>query len=140
MDDRVSAAVTPRPIGLEDCNGLVRGSDGALVIFTGVVRDSTDGVVVSSLDYESYSKMAEEQMCDIAEQALSRWDIGRVLMFHRVGSLKVGEISVLVGVTAPHRQAAFEACRFCIDTLKDTVAIWKREVFADGRSRWVAQP
>lgn len=136
----VVVRLTDQPIGLGDCEGLVSPSHGALVVFTGVVRDSTGGRPVNRLDYESYPELAERQMQQIADEAISRWSIGRILMEHRTGSLDVGETSVVVAVTARHRDAAFEACRFCIDTLKQTVAIWKKELFQNGDSHWVNNP
>lgn len=138
--DRIKVAVTESPIGYPDAREVAASSDGAVVTFAGVVRDSSEGRSVVGLDYEAYSQMAENEMHRIAEEACERWDIGSVSILHRVGSLDVGEVSVLVTVSAPHRGEAFDACEFCIDRLKQTVPIWKRELFADGSSAWVDHP
>lgn len=115
-------------------------ADGAVVSFLGVVRGSTDGRGVEGLDYEAYGDMASRQLREIAREAGERWRLSRVRVVHRTGALDVGDVSVLVAVTAPHREEAFEACRFVIDTLKDRAAIWKKERFSDGSSRWVEHP
>lgn len=119
---------------------IVASSDGALVSFKGIVRDNTEGKEVVALDYEAYSEMAENEMRRIAEEACSRWDIGSVAIVHRTGSLAVGDVSVVVAVSSPHRGEAFDACEFCIDTLKESVPIWKKERFGDGTSSWVNHP
>lgn len=93
---------------------------------------------MDALEYESYARMAERQMREIAELALTRFGLGSVLLLHRTGILRVGEVSVVAAASAPHRDVAFEGCRFCIDTVKQQVAVWKKEVFADGKSRWVS--
>lgn len=131
--------MTSEPLEAFD-DAIATNSDGAVVVFRGVVRDSTDGVSVEALEYEAYRQMAERQMREIVESAFRKWDIGRVSIAHRTGRLVAGECSVVVVVTAPHREAAFEACRYCIDTIKATVAIWKKEILADGVSRWANHP
>jgi molybdopterin synthase catalytic subunit len=137
---RIEVRVTADEIGVRDAEGFASASDGAVVIFLGVVRDSTEGKPVSALSYEAYEEMAQKQMREIAAQARSRWNAGSVLMVHRTGELKIGEVSVVVAISAPHRGEAFDACEFCIDTLKTTAAIWKKEMFADGTSAWVNHP
>jgi molybdopterin synthase catalytic subunit len=111
---------------------LKRPDDGAAVIFDGIVRDNTRGRRTLYLDYEAYEAMAIKQMNSLAAEARSRFAVRGVAIVHRLGRLEIGESSVLVGVAAPHRGAAFEACRWIIDTLKKTVPIWKKEYFADG--------
>jgi len=111
----------------------IRPDCGAVVLFTGTVRDHADGRIdVSLLTYEAYAEQVEPRLSAIAEEARRRWPLGRVALLHRVGELAVGEPSVVVAVSSPHRPEAFEAARFCIDTLKETVPIWKRERWAGG--------
>jgi molybdopterin synthase catalytic subunit len=114
-----------------------RLSCGAVVTFLGTVRDLTDGQVTMALDYEAYPGMAEKKMAEIERDTRQRWPVGELLMVHRTGHLEVGEVSVAVAVSCPHRAQAFEACRHAIDRLKELVPIWKKENWADGRSEWV---
>jgi molybdopterin synthase catalytic subunit len=108
------------------------GGDGALCIFDGIVRDNTRGRATLHLDYEAYEEMALKQMRALRDDALARFSVREIAIVHRLGRLLVGETSVFIAVASPHRAAAFDACRFLIDTLKKTVPIWKREHFADG--------
>jgi MoaE-MoaD fusion protein len=111
---------------------LKRPEDGAAVIFEGVVRDNTRGRRTLYLDYEAYEAMALKQMEALAVEARSRFAVRAASIVHRLGRLEIGETSVLIVVAAAHRGAAFEACRWIIDTLKKTVPIWKKEYFEDG--------
>ena len=111
---------------------LKQPADGAAVIFDGVVRDNTRGRRTLYLDYEAYEAMALKQMDSLAVEARSRFAVRGVSIVHRLGRLEIGETSVLIVVAAAHRGAAFEACRWIIDTLKKTVPIWKKEYFEDG--------
>jgi len=111
---------------------LKQPSDGAAVVFDGVVRDNTRGRRTLYLDYEAYEEMALKQMDALASQALEQFPIRDVAVVHRLGRLEIGETSVLIVVASAHRAAAFEACRWIIDTLKRTVPIWKKEYFEDG--------
>ncbi len=119
-----------------DMTGLIQqvrgGDDGAIVTFDGFVRNHSHGRETLYLEYEAYESMAIAKMKEIAEQAHERFRIHRFAIAHRLGRLEIGETSVFIAVSAPHRAAAFEACRFAIDTLKRTVPIWKKEFFADG--------
>jgi len=119
-----------------DAGALVRhvraGQDGAIVTFDGFVRNESHGRETSYLEYEAYESMALVKMKEIAAQIHEKFAIHRVVMVHRLGRLEIGETSVFIAVSAPHRGAAFDACRFAIDTLKKTVPIWKKEFFADG--------
>ena len=110
---------------------------GALVVFTGVVRDNADGRAVSGMDYEAFHERAEAQLDELATQVAQKWPgATAVWLEHRVGSLAVGEPSVVVAVSSAHRETAFEAARYAIDTLKSTAAIWKHEHWLDGGSHW----
>ena len=102
------------------------------VVFEGVVRNNTRGRRTLYLDYEAYEEMALKQMEDLAERALAEFKIRDVAIVHRLGRLEIGETSVLIVVASAHRAAAFDACRWLIDTLKRTVPIWKKEHFEDG--------
>jgi molybdopterin converting factor subunit 1 len=112
--------------------GVKRGEDGAAVVFEGVVRNQTRGRKTLYLDYEAYEEMAVKQMESLAGQALGQFQIRDVALVHRLGRLEIGETSVLIVVASAHRAAAFDACRWLIDTLKRTVPIWKKEYFEDG--------
>ncbi|MDA0333595.1 MAG: molybdopterin converting factor subunit 1 [bacterium] len=132
--------VVDRPIRPEEFHELVRtDSDGAIVTFSGVVRDHTGGRETSHLLYEAYAPMAEKKMASLAQQARARWSLGDIAMMHRVGRLEIGEISILVSVASPHRGGAFEACQFLIDRLKAEVPVWKKEVGPSG-DFWVEGP
>jgi MoaE-MoaD fusion protein len=117
-------------------NRLKRPEDGAVVVFEGIVRNNTKGRATSYLEYDCYQEMALEQMTRIGEQIATQFEIGRMGIVHRLGRLAIGEASVAVVATAPHRRAAFEAALEGIDRLKREVPIWKKEVFADG-AEWV---
>ena len=109
---------------------------GGVVTFTGVVRNRARGESIDHLEYEAYAPMAEKELRKIADAVHERWPHVRIAMSHRVGRLEVGEAAVMIAAAAPHRAEAFEACRFAIDTLKQTVPIWKKEVATDGEY-WV---
>src|SRR3984957_9106607 len=112
--------------------GMKAGADGAVCVFDGIVRDNTRGRRTLHLDYEAYREMALEQMRGLAAEAVTRFGVRDVAVVHRLGRLVGGETSVLVVVASAHRGAAFDACRWLIDTLKKTVPIWKKEQFVDG--------
>lgn len=112
---------------------------GAVALFLGTVRDLTGEFVTVALDYEAYGPMAERKLAEIEAEVRKRWPVGGVAMVHRLGRLGVGEVSVAVAVSCPHRAEAFEACRFAVDTLKELVPIWKRENAPDGTGEWVHQ-
>jgi len=111
---------------------MKQGEDGAVVVFEGIVRNHTRDRRTLFLDYEAYEAMALNQMNALAEKALANYKIREIRIIHRLGRLEIGETSVLIVVASPHRAAAFDACRFTIDTLKRTVPIWKKEHFTDG--------
>jgi molybdopterin synthase catalytic subunit len=124
----VRAAIPAREIAEK----LKHPEDGAAVVFEGVVRNHTRGRRTLYLDYEAYEEMALKQMEALAAQALEQFSIREVALVHRLGRIEIGETSVLIVVASAHRAAAFDACRFLIDTLKRTVPIWKKEYFEDG--------
>lgn len=111
---------------------IKRGEDGAVAVFDGIVRDNTRGRRTLYLDYEAYEEMALAQMRSLAGKAIADFAVRDVAIVHRLGRLEVGETSVLIVVASAHRAAAFDACRWLIDTLKKTVPIWKKEHFEDG--------
>jgi molybdopterin synthase catalytic subunit len=111
---------------------LKQPGDGAVVVFDGIVRDHTRGRKTLYLDYEAYEEMALAEMQKLAVESQGRFAIDRVGVVHRLGRLEIGESSIVIVVTSAHRAAAFDACRWLIDTLKRTVPVWKKEHFADG--------
>jgi molybdopterin synthase catalytic subunit len=130
--------LTTEPIEYQAMTESVRRSScGAVVTFLGTVRDLTGDQVTTALDYEAYPAMAEKKMAEIEQETRSRWPVGELAMVHRLGHLDVGDVSVAVAVSCPHRGQAFEACRHAIDRLKELVPIWKKENWADGRTEWV---
>jgi molybdopterin synthase catalytic subunit len=107
-------------------------ADGAVCLFLGVVRNENRGRRVVRLEYEAYEEMALPLMEEIVEETRRRFPVGEVRLVHRLGRLEIGDASVAVAVASPHRDEAFAACRFAIDTLKAKVPIWKKEHYADG--------
>lgn len=125
--------IVDRPIACDAIIAAIKaGSDGAICSFDGIVRDNTRGRKTLYLDYEAYREMALVQMGSLADEAISKFGVRDVAMVHRLGRLAVGETSVLIVVASAHRAAAFDACRWLIDTLKKKVPIWKKEQFEDG--------
>ena len=112
---------------------------GGIDVFLGTTRDETspEGRALIALDYEAYEQMALEQMRKLAGRARDKWPIVKLALLHRIGRVAVGEPSVVIAVSTPHRAQAFEACRFLIDELKRDIAIWKKEVWSDGTGTWV---
>ena len=130
--------VTAEPLSADALADAVTVPEaGGVCVFLGVVRNNNAGRPVVALEYEAHVPMAEAKMKDIGEQVHRRWpDVRQIAMVHRIGRLAIGEASVAIAVSAAHRREAFEACHFAIDRLKETVPIWKREVFEDG-AVWV---
>jgi len=114
-------------------------ADGAFCLFLGVVRNENGGRPVLHLEYEAFEEMALPLLREIADEAKRRWHVTDVRIVHRLGRMEIGETSVAIAVSAPHRGEAFEACRYAIDTLKRTVPIWKKEFYADG-AVWLQGP
>ncbi|MES2425836.1 MAG: molybdenum cofactor biosynthesis protein MoaE [Bacteroidota bacterium] len=136
MNTQIKLSVTT--LNVQECIDWVMSPEcGGVDVFIGTVRNATKGKPVVRLEFEAYDQMAISEMEKIAQQALAKWPIQRLLIHHRTGVLQIGEIPVVIAVAAAHRDAAFEACRYIIDTLKQTVPIWKKEIFEDGEV-WVA--
>lgn len=110
---------------------------GGVSVFIGTVRSSTKNKKVVKLEFETYLNMAIKEIEKIIEQAKEKWPISHMAIHHRIGMLTIGEIAVVIAVSSPHRKEAFAACEYAIDTLKETVPIWKKEVFEDGEE-WVS--
>ncbi|MCZ6635295.1 MAG: molybdenum cofactor biosynthesis protein MoaE [bacterium] len=115
---------------------VLQDSDGAVATFAGVVRDHSLGRSTQYLEYDAYPEMAEKTMAEIGDEVRKRWEVDRIGMLHRIGRLEIGEISVLIAISSAHRKASLEACHFAIDRLKETVPIWKKEVWTDGEA-WI---
>ncbi len=125
--------IVDEPINAELLSNKVRRGDyGAVVNFIGTVRGHSQGRKVLYLEYEAYREMATKKLRQIGEEIDARWNLEDIAIYHRVGRLEAGEISLVVAVGAPHRKDAFEACRYAVDRLKQIVPIWKKEVFENG--------
>ena len=132
-----STKITSEKLSLEECYEFVTDdSCGGIVAFVGTVRDSTQSKDVTQLDFSTYKPMAIKEMQHIAEIAIKKFEIKKMAIHHAEGMLQIGDIPVIITVGSPHRKAAFEACEFAIDALKETVPIWKKEYFSDGEV-WV---
>lgn len=132
--------LTHEPIDFQAITEAVRDPHcGAVVLFLGTVRDITGEQVTVFLDYDAYGPMAEKKFAEIEAEVRRRWPVGNVTMVHRLGRLAVGDVSVAVAVSTPHRADAFDACRYAVDTLKELVPIWKKENAPDGTGEWVHQ-
>ena len=130
--------ISSSPLDIAACSTWLMSPEcGGIDLFIGTVRNSTQGKSVVRLEFEAYEKMALAEMAKIARYAIENWPLQKILIHHRTGILAVGEVPVIIGAAAAHRDAAFDACRYAIDTLKQTVPIWKKEVFDDGEC-WVA--
>ena len=138
MQHMVDIKLTESALDIPSCiDWVMSPQSGGIDVFIGTVRDATKGKTVVRLEFEAYAQMALSEMRKIAEQATEKWPLHKVLLHHRTGVLQVGEVPVVIAVSAAHRAAAFEACRYIIDTLKQTVPIWKKEFYEDGEI-WVA--
>ncbi len=130
--------ITTEPIeALELLNQVRSDSDGAVLLFTGVVRNHDGGRPVTGLRYEAYEAMATAKITRICEEVRERFEVGDIAVIHRVGDLAVGDVSVAIAVAAPHRDGAYKASREVIERLKREVPIWKRERFVDGEEVWL---
>ena len=132
--------IREEPIGSDDLyKRVLKDYNGAIVTFAGVVRDHSGDKRTDYLVYEAYKDMAEKKMVEIGIEVKKRWQVDDIAALHRIGRLEIGDISVLIAVGSPHRAEAFEACRYYIDRLKETVPIWKKEVGENGEA-WVEGP
>lgn len=131
--------LTEQPLSMDALIAEVMGPEmGGLVTFTGIVRDHSKGQSIDHLEYEAYGEMAERELRKLGKQVEERWPMVRYAVVHRIGRLAIGDPAVMIAVAAPHRPPAFEACRYLIDTLKQTVPIWKKE-FATSGAYWVEE-
>ncbi|MBW3622251.1 MAG: molybdenum cofactor biosynthesis protein MoaE [Armatimonadetes bacterium] len=130
--------IVDRPIELDPLIEWARqDSDGAVVTFLGTVRDFAEGRAVVGMEYSCYTELALKELQALEAEVSRRWPVGRIALVHRVGPMTLGEVSVAIVVASPHRAEAFDACRYAIDTLKQTVPIWKKEHFQEEPSAWV---
>jgi len=137
MTENSSIKITSEKLNLQDCYDFVfDASCGGIALFVGTVRNQTQNKEVILLDFSTYESMAIKEMQKIADKALIDFDILKIAIHHAEGELKIGDIPVIIAVSSPHRKASFDACQFAIDTLKETVPIWKKEHFFDGEV-WV---
>ncbi len=138
--DRIDSMVTLTNDPIDSASVLAAVESpqaGAVVLFLGTTREQTSGRRTASLDYDCYPEMAERELAALERQAREKWPLVGCAIVHRLGHLEIGEASVAIAVSSPHRSAALEACGWLIDTLKQTVPIWKKENWADGTSEWV---
>ena len=129
--------LTEQPIDVNELLAFVGDPGaGAVTTFIGTTRDNNEGRSILSLDYEAYPGMAEQEMAKLGEEAGNKWRITRIAIVHRIGNVPIGEASVIIAVSAPHRDDAFKACRYAIDELKKRVPIWKKELY-EGGEIWI---
>ena len=138
MDDAVLVRLTEQPLDPAEALSFVsHAGAGGTVLFSGTVRDHSQGGEVTGLDYEAWPERAEAQLRAIAAEMRERWPVRRAAILHRTGHLDVGEVSVVVCCSAPHRAEAFEACRHGIERIKEDLPIWKKEALTSGEAQWV---
>jgi len=138
LDLNIDLKISAETLVVQSCiDWAMSAQSGGVDVFIGTVRDTTKGRKVVRLEFETYESMALNEMRKIADDIFVKWPVNKILMHHRIGVLVPGDIPVVIVVAAAHRAAAFEACRYAIDTFKQTVPIWKKEVFEDGE-HWVA--
>lgn len=130
--------ITAGKIDVQRCiEGVMSAHSGGIDVFIGTVRDATQGRRVIKLEFEAYEPMAISEMKKIAAHVINQWPVHKIVIHHRTGQLQIGQVAVVIAVSAAHRAAAFDACRYAIDTLKQTVPIWKKEFF-DNEEVWVS--
>jgi|SRR6516165_2255790 molybdopterin synthase catalytic subunit len=131
-------SISHDPINFAELTESVRSNEaGAVVLFLGTVREMTNGRQTAALDYDAFPAMARKTLEDLLAEARGKWPIVNAAIVHRLGRLELGEVSVAVAVSTPHREQAFEAGKYLIDRLKEVVPIWKKENWADGTTEWV---
>jgi molybdopterin synthase catalytic subunit len=137
LQQRILCKITDQSINMQELADFVADpAAGAMATFVGMTRNTNEGRHVVRLEYECYPGMAEKEMVKIAEETLSRWPIVKVALIHRIGRVDIGEASVAIAVSSGHRHAAFEACHYAINQLKETVPIWKKELY-EGGELWI---
>ena len=137
MKERISIHITSEKLNLQDCYDFVQDQEcGGIALFVGTVRNSTQNKTVKKLDFSAYEPMAIKELKKIAINAIEKFNVSKIVIHHAVGNLRIGDVPVIIAVSSAHRKAAFEACQYAIDTLKETVPIWKKEFFEDGEV-WV---
>jgi molybdopterin synthase catalytic subunit len=130
--------IVEEPIDVSELEAWARtDSDGAVVAFQGTVRDFSEGHDVTGMEYHCYRELALNELKNLEAEVKKRWPVGRVAIVHRIGPMEIGDASVAIVVASPHRAEAFDACRFAIDTLKQTIPIWKKEYFKHSGPNWV---
>ncbi len=136
MEKRFS--ITEKPISIDEVSALMSDpAYGAVTIFQGVVRNRTGTRNVDHLEYDAYPEMAEEIMAQIADEVHDRWpEIGKVAIVHRIGRLEVGEVALVAAVSSPHREPTYDALRYIVNKVKESLPIWKKEVWEDGEA-WI---
>jgi len=133
MENSVFISLIEGKLSLQDCYDFVEDEGcGGLSIFVGTVRNNTKNKQVIKLEFSAYEPMAIKEMKLIGIKAIEKFDINKIAIHHAIGNLEIREVPVIIAVSAPHREAAFKACQYAIDTLKETVPIWKKEFFEDG--------
>jgi molybdopterin synthase catalytic subunit len=138
MPERLLIRITFEPIGADEAAAFVADrTAGGTCLFLGTVRDHSATGAVTGLTYEAWEEMAAKRLEEIGEEMLEKWPVRKVALLHRTGDLVIGEASVVVACSAPHRAEAFDACRYGIEQLKEDVPIWKKEHLAEGESHWV---
>jgi molybdopterin synthase catalytic subunit len=138
MPERLLIRITFEPIGADEAAAFVADrTAGGTCLFLGTVRDHSATGAVTGLTYEAWEEMAAKRLGEIGEEMLEKWPVRKVALLHRTGDLVIGEASVVVACSAPHRAEAFDACRYGIERLKEDVPIWKKEHLAQGESHWV---
>jgi molybdopterin synthase catalytic subunit len=139
--DSLLVRLTTRPLDPAEAIAFVaHPSAGGSVLFAGTVRDHSDAGAVTALDYEAWKEMAEARLAEIGDELFERWPVCKAALVHRTGHLEIGDVSVLVCCSAPHRAEAFEAARHAIERIKQDVPIWKKESLSTGTAHWVMGP
>jgi molybdopterin synthase catalytic subunit len=139
VGEAVHSAVVSQPIDAADVLARVGApEDGAVLLFLGTVRNHAGGEAVGGVTYEAYERMASPVLAEIASEAADRLGTERLVVVHRVGELAIGDVSVAIAVSSPHRAQAYDASRYVIEEIKKRLPVWKREHYQDGRSEWVA--
>ncbi|HEX6924451.1 MAG TPA: molybdenum cofactor biosynthesis protein MoaE [Longimicrobiaceae bacterium] len=135
----ITCSITDQPIDAAAIlNSAISPSDGAALLFLGVVRNHNEGREVGHLEYSAFREMAERVLAEIAREAAERWETGDITVVHRIGRLDLGEASVAIAVASPHRDAAYQASRYIIEELKRRAPIWKKEGYLEGESAWLS--